>query len=97
MQHTLIVDQLKSMEWGLSLSQAVVFDYIVKAPLRADVTTIDGVARWRFDVSKMLLDLPMISNKKNTFQIIIQGLMKLDLLDRLVIGGRDTYFKITVK
>ena len=97
MQHTLQIDQQKSMERGLTATQAIVFDFITKAPLWANVTTIDWVARWRFDVSKMPKQLPLVSDKKNTFQIIIQWLLKLWILERLVIWGRDSYWKITEK
>lgn len=97
MQHTVQIDQQKSMERGLTATQAITFDFITKAPLWATVTTIDWVAWWRFDVSKMPKQLPMVSDKKNTFNVIIIQLLKLELLERLVIGGRDAYFKITEK
>ena len=97
MQHTVQIDQQKSMERGLTATQAITFDFITKAPLWATVTTIDWVAWWRFDVSKMPKQLPLVSDKKNTFQIIIQWLLKLWVLERLVIWGRDSYWKITEK
>lgn len=95
MQTAILIDQKKAIQWGLNASESIVFNFITQSPMWATPVTIDGVVWWRFDVAKMPWYLPIIGTQKSTFQKLIQSLMKKWLIDRIVVGGRDAYFKVT--
>lgn len=94
MQYTWLINYKKCMEHGLNLSQWAVMDSMLKLSSRASWIEVDGEIYYFLSTGKMVEMLPVISEKKNTFVVIIKKLIDLWLLDRIIIGVKS-YYKLS--
>mgnify|MGYP003145958799 FL=1 len=97
MQYSLYCDQVKCLEWEISISDGVVFDYITKAPTRATAKNIEGKIYWKINTSKLQKDLPCVAKTKRWFQQIINRLVSAGVLVRIVENNNTPYYKISEK
>lgn len=89
MQYSLFIDQVHTVEWGLSLSEAAVFSFIAGATGWAATEIIDG-KHYRFlSRNKVLTELPAISDKPDTIYRIFKALSAKGVISYVKHKGRD--------
>lgn len=96
MQYSLLIDQARSVEWGLNLSEAALFCVVSNAPSWAtEVILGDKVWYWIAN-SKLANELPLITNKPDTVKRLMASLQKKGLINRKTDGLRS-YIQLTQK
>lgn len=81
MKYNININQTKCIEFWLNLQQWAIMDIMSQLstwaePINTEQWTYYYLSRW-----KMIDELPIISNKKNTFQVLIKSLKDKWLLD----------------
>ena len=96
MQYSLLIDQVRSVEWGLNISEAALFCVVSNAPSwAAEVIIGDKVWYWIAN-SKLANELPLITSKPDTVKRLMASLQKNGLINRKTDGLRS-YIQITNK
>ncbi len=94
MQYTWLINYKKCLEHWLNLSQWALMDSMLKLSSRASWIEVNGEIYYYLSMGKMVEILPVISDKKNTFRVIIKKLIDLWLLDRIIIWTKS-YYKLS--
>ncbi|MEX2964741.1 hypothetical protein, partial [Microbulbifer sp. TYP-18] len=92
MELTLSINQAKSIEWELNLQQATLFSFILGAASWADKQ--EGY--WYLSKGKIIEELPILSDKRDTVYRLASQLIRKDLIERKIINGGD-YYRVTQK
>ena len=96
MQYSLLIDQARSIDWGLNISEATLFCVVFNAPHWA-VETIRGNQVWYWIANaKLAAELPLLTSKPDTIKRLMASLQKKGLINRTT-DGRRTYIQITAK
>lgn len=96
MQYSLLIDQARSVDWGLNLPEATLFCVVFNAPHWA-VETIKGTQVWYWIANaKLAAELPLLTSKPDTIKRLMASLQKKGLINRTTDGLR-TYIQITAK
>ena len=96
MQYSLLIDQSRSIDWGLNLSEATLFCVVFNAPHWA-VETVRGGQVWYWIANaKLANELPLLTSKPDTIKRLMASLQKKGLINRTT-DGRRTYIQITAK
>ena len=66
MQYTITINLLKATEWGLNLQQAALFGFLYELPSWADCHIINGCDYHWITYSKIILEMPILSQHKDT-------------------------------
>lgn len=96
MQFFVGINQLKSLEWGLNLQQAALFAFLYEVPSWAECQTIDGVAYWRIAKSKIIAELPILTDKRDTVYRHMKALEDAGLIEKIQ-NGDITLIRVTKK
>lgn len=97
MRYNLFINQVKVMEWGLNLAQASVFSVLNEAHSWASSTIFDGEVYYWFSKSKLIKELPVVTDKPDTIKRHLAALEKLGLIRRkTVVEGNNTYNYIAI-
>lgn len=96
MQYTISIDQTRAIEWGLSLPQAMLFDYLTRLSTWAKATTLGGQTFFCFRRTKLAAELPLVSESAATFKRHIKALADKELIE---VRHIDTtpYLRVTEK
>lgn len=81
MQFSIHIDQTKVVEWHLSCSEAVLFSFLYSLPSWANQVIINGKAYFYITKSKIIDELPILTNKPDTVYRLIKGLKEKGLVD----------------
>ena len=85
------------LEWGLNLSQAVVFNALTEATLWANSAVFEGEVYYWFAKEKLMKELPAITDKPDTIKRHLAALDKAGLIRRkVVVEGNNTYHYIAI-
>lgn len=96
MRYTSRIDNVKSKEWGLSLSEAYLFSWIYEVPSWADNLIINNEVYYFASRTKAIEDLSLLTDKTDTVYRYYKSLEGKNLIDILKFDGKD-YIKITEK
>lgn len=81
MQYTITINLLKATEWGLNLQQAALFGFLYELPSWADCHIINGCDyRW-ITYSKIILEMPILSQHKDTIYRHMKALAGKGLIE----------------
>jgi hypothetical protein len=96
MKYSTYIDNKTAIEWGLSIQQAVLFDWLYTLPSWAEAITIKN-GRFYF-ASKNLAcrELPLLTNKPDTIYRYYKQLKELGLIEIEKVSGKD-YIHLTKK
>ena len=94
MKYNININQVKCQEFWLNFSQWAVMDLLLSISTRATGKEINWEIYYRLTTGKLIEELPVISDKKNTFTVIIGVLIERWLLGRFM-QGNLTYYKLT--
>ena len=97
MRYSLYINQVKMLEWGLNLSQAVVFNALTEATSWANSAVFEGEVYYWFAKEKLMKELPVITDKPDTIKRHLSALDKAGLIRRkVVVEGNNTYHYIAI-
>lgn len=68
------INYMKCKEYGLNLSEGAVMDVLCQMSSWANAKEIDGIIYYYISSGKLAEELPIVSDKKNTFLKILQSL-----------------------
>lgn len=88
------INQKFSVEHGLNTSEAIVFAWLYELPSWAKSVLIDNKTYYFASENKAAEEMPLISDKKDTFYRLYKSLAKKGLIEILKIG-KATYIAIT--
>lgn len=96
MQFTLTINQSKALEWGLSAQQAMLFSFLHQVPTWADARQIGDHTWFNISKTKIVKEMPLLTDKPDTAYRMMKQLAKADLL---VMTSRDnkTFIRLTAK
>lgn len=96
MKYNLLINQVKSIEWELTTSEAILFSWIYELPSWAE--KIDYQNKTYYYASRHLAckEVPIVSNKIDTIYRIYKKLQEKNLINLLFIEKKD-YISLTKK
>lgn len=89
MKYSIVINQKKVCEWGLSTSEAFVFSWLYELPSWAEKLEYKGKTFYFASRNKALEELPSISKKTDTIYRIYRSLQNKGLINILFIDKHD--------
>lgn len=96
MRFHLYINQVKAIEWGLKLQEAILFSYLHDLPTWAECKIVDGQAFWWAGKQKTMEELPILTDKPDTIKRHMSALAKAGLIERRTLENKP-YTRITEK
>lgn len=96
MQFTIFINQPRATEWGLNLQQATLFAFLYELPSWADCHIINGISFYRIAYSKVVSELPILSQHKDTIYRHMKALVSLGIIE-MQQQGADILVRVTGK
>lgn len=86
MQFSIYINQPCAVEWGLNLPEALLFGFLFNVPSWADPVTVAGNTYYRLAKSKILTELPLLTDKPDTAYRLLKvlrdkGLVRVSRFD----------------
>lgn len=83
MQFTLLINQVKALEWGLNAQQSMLYAFLYELSSWADAIEVGGITYYRISKSKIIRELPLLTDKPDTVyrllkQLRMAGLVEID-------------------
>jgi hypothetical protein len=89
MRYSLHVNQIKALEWKMTLTEAIVFDYIVRSAAWKEKFILNNKLYYWVAKSKVLTDLPIVTDKQDTIYNIYKSLEKKGLIEYEIHNKKD--------
>lgn len=80
MQFTLLINQVKALEWGLNAQQSMLFAFIYELSSWADAIDVDGETYYRLSKGKIIRELPLLTDKPDTAYRLLKQLEAAGLI-----------------
>lgn len=96
MKYTLRINQLRSVEWQLTTSEAVVFSWLYELPSWADKLEYNGNTYYFGSRNEACKELPLVTDKPDTLYRLYKSLEKKGLISMITLMKRD-YIALTPK
>ncbi|MEW6594156.1 MAG: hypothetical protein AB1413_04705 [Thermodesulfobacteriota bacterium] len=96
MQFAIYINQPRATEWGLNLQQATLFAFLYELPSWATCHIIDGVSYYRIAYNKIISELPILSQHKDTIYRHMKALVNLGIIE-VQQQGTDILVRVTRK
>ena len=89
MKYTINIDQVKSLEWGLTLSEAALFSFVYALPSWAEQMHIGGQTWYFGSRNKAVQEVPIITDKADTIYRLYKSLQAKGLIEWQKFGEKD--------
>ena len=89
MKYTIHIDQAKSIEWGLSLSEAAMFSFVYALPSWAEQIHVNGQTWYFGSRNKAIDEMPLITDKPDTVYRLYKTLQAKGLIEWQKFGDKD--------
>lgn len=96
MQFAIYINQPRATEWGLNLQQATLFAFLYELSSWADCHIINGISYYRIAYSKVVSELPILSQHKDTIYRHMKALVSLGIIE-MQQQGADILVRVTGK
>lgn len=96
MQFAIYINQPRATEWGLNLQQATLFAFLYELPSWATCHIIDGVSYYRIAYGKIISELPILSQHKDTVYRHMKALANFGIIE-VRQQGADILVRVTRK
>ena len=96
MKYNININQRKSVEWGLTSSEAIVFSWIYELASWADKIEYKNKTYYYGSKNKACEELPIISNKRDTMYRLFKSLQEKGLVELITLDKSD-YLALTNK
>ncbi|WP_368882201.1 hypothetical protein [Shewanella algae] len=84
MRYSIYINQARAMEWGLNLQQSTLFSYLHDLPTWGKCVIVNGEAYWWSGKDKIIVELPILTDKPDTIKRHMAALEKAGLIERIV-------------
>lgn len=85
----MFIDQIHSIEWGLNLQEAAIFNFLYSVPTWAEAKLIDGKLFYHASRNKAIQDYPIVSEKPDTVYRIYRRLQSAGVIEWMKDGLKD--------
>ena len=89
MKYTMFIDQVHSIEWGLNLQEAAIFNFLYSVPTWAEAKLIEGKLFYHASRNKAIQDYPIVSEKPDTIYRIYRRLQSAGVIEWMKDGLKD--------
>jgi len=89
MQFSIFINQARAVEWGLNAQQTLLFAYLYSVPSWATPVHVEGLVYYRLDKTKVISDLPILTDKVDTVYRLLRQLVEAGLVDMAVSENRS--------
>jgi DNA-binding PadR family transcriptional regulator len=89
MKYTINIDQVKSLEWGLTLSEAALFSFVYALPSWAEQMHIGGQTWYFGSRNKAVQEVPIVTDKADTIYRLYKSLQAKGLIEWQKFGEKD--------
>lgn len=96
MQFTVLINQVKALEWGLNAQQAMLFSFIYQVPSWARPVPVDGKIFYALSKAKIVEELPLLTDKPDTAYRTLKALELVEIIE-LSNTSKITLVKLTEK
>jgi hypothetical protein len=96
MRYSILLNQPRILEWDLNLTQAFLFAFLYELPSWANSITLDNVVYYQAASSKIIQELPLLTDKPDTIKRLKKALSDKDLITSKYIDGKH-YIALTEK
>ena len=96
MRFTILINQIKAIEWGLNSQEALLFSFCYELHSWAESITIDNKTYYWYSKQKIIDELPILTNKPDTAYRLLNKLKKAGLIETISISNKN-YLCITNK
>lgn len=96
MKFTVLINQVRSLEWGLNSQQAMLFAYVFSAPSWATVIEVEGQAYFHLAKQKIIDDMPLLTDKPDTAYRILRQLSDKGVID-IIVNNKKVLIKVSEK
>lgn len=96
MKYTLTINQNRSVEWELTVSEAIVFSWLYELPSWAEKLILEDKTYYFGSRNVACKELPIISDKADTIYRLYKSLEKKGLILMVILQKKD-YIAITEK
>ena len=96
MQFNLSINQVKAVAWGLNAQQALLFAWLYEVPSWADSRQIDGHVFFNVAKTKIVAELPLLTDKPDTAYRLMKQLAKAGLI-AMASCDNKTYMRLLPK
>jgi len=96
MQFTVLINQTKALEWGMSAQQAMLFAFIYQVPSWARPVVVGQKTFYAISKAKIVEELPLLTDKPDTAYRILKALELIEVIE-LSSTSKITLIRITEK
>lgn len=94
MRFSLYINQPFALRHNLNVQQALLFSFLYELPSWADSVTLEGVPYYLATKSKVIDELPLLTDKPDTVYRLAKVLRDKELIEIKVIDSK-TYYRVT--
>lgn len=81
MQYTVMINQMKALEWGLNAQQAMLFAFIYEVPSWARPVIVEQKTYYAISKEKIVSELPLLTDKPDTAYRLLKALELIDVIN----------------
>lgn len=81
MQYTVMINQMKALEWGLNAQQAMLFAFIYEVPSWARPVVVEQKTFYAISKEKIVLELPLLTDKPDTAYRMLKALELIEVIN----------------
>jgi hypothetical protein len=96
MKYTILIDNIKAIEWDLNIQEAYLFAWIYTVPVWASRVTIEEKDYYFASKTKVIEDIPLLTNKVDTVYRYYKSLQEKGLINLKKVDNKD-YINLTDK
>lgn len=96
MRYNSLINNVKSLEWGLNVSEAYIFSWMYELPSWANEVSIGGKIWYFASKTKAVEEMPILTTKLDTMYRYYKSLESKGLIEIMKISGKD-YICLTDK
>lgn len=96
MQFTVLINQVKALEWGMNAQQAMLFAFIYQVPSWARPVMVDQKIYYAISKAKIVQEIPLLTDKPDTAYRMLKGLELIEVIN-LSSTSKITLIRITEK
>jgi DNA-binding PadR family transcriptional regulator len=89
MKYTILIDQVKSLEWELSLSEAAMFAFVYNLSSWAEPIYVNGQTWYFGSRNKAVEEVPIVTDKPDTVYRLYKSLQAKGLIEWQKFGEKD--------
>lgn len=96
MRYSVLINQVKAIEWGLNSQQSILFAFVYGIPSWADNYIANGAVWYNISKQKICNELPILTDKPDTAYRLLKQLEELGVI---IVGSfnNKTFIQITEK